>query len=222
MTASDATAPVLPAGVGFSLRVPPGWRELPLDPARRLSALQELLDEVRRDPQLREHRTTIARLLQEQTEQAWESGAVFAASMVEPTDDGPILASAVVQVVPGPLGVPADELLEALAAPLPPVGRTADDEPWRQTSFVDVPTSAGGSVRAVRAQGVDDVELPDGDRVAGVVRLVLLQLLVPLPHGRTLMLTCSSPVLPLHDVLLDLFDAVAGTLVLQLPDEAGT
>ena len=218
-----AQGPVLPAGVGFSLAVPPGWRELPLDPDRRQSGLQDLLVQVRDVPELREHRTAVAKLLTEQVERAWASGASYAASMLEPTEDGPITASAVVQVVPGPLGVPRAELLEALAEPLPPVPRTGEGEPWRETTTVQVPTTSGGAVDAVRAVGVDDVDLPD-DRpgheaaVLGSVRLVLLQLLVPLLHGRVLVLTCSSPVLPLEDVLLELFDAVAGTLQVQLPD----
>ena len=223
MTAADVLGPVLPAGVGFSLGVPPGWLELPLDPARRQSGLQELLRSVRDVPELRPHRTAVAGLLTEQVERAWASGATYAASMVEPTDDGPITASAVVQVVPGPLGVPPQELLGALADPLPAVTRTDEGELWRETTTVQVPTTSGGTVAAVRSVGVDDVDLPDDrpgrqDAVLGTVRLVLLQLLVPLVHGRVLLLTCSSPVLPLEDVLLDLFDAVAGTLELQLPE----
>lgn len=219
--AEEQTPAVLPAGVGFSVRLPRGWRPLPLDPDTRRSGLEDLLDEVRRAPELREHRTTIARLLREQTAQAWASGAVYGASMVEPTPDGPITASAVVQVVPGPLGVPAAELLDALAAPLPPVPRSpggSDDEPWRSTGLVEVATTTGGTVTAVRAVGVEDVDLPDDDGgTVGTVRLVLLQLLVPLPHARTLLLTCTSPVLPLQDVLLELFTAVAETLLLELP-----
>jgi hypothetical protein len=40
-----------------------------------------------------------------------------------------------------------------------------------------------------------------------------MQTLVPLPGvDRVLVLTCSSPVLPLAEDLLDLFDAISGTL----------
>lgn len=218
-----AQGPVLPVGVGFRLAVPPGWHELPLDPAHRTSGLQALLAQVRDVPELREHRVAVAKLLTEQVRRAWTSGASYAASMVEPTEDGPITASVVVQVVPGPLGVPKAQLLGALADPLPPVPHTGEGAPWRETTTVHVPTTSGGSVEAVRSVGVDDVDLPDerpgqGNAVLGTVRLVLLQVLAPLLHGRVLVLTCSSPVLPLEEVLLDLFEAVAGTLELQLPD----
>jgi len=201
-----AQGPVLPVGVGFRLAVPPGWHELPLDPAHRTSGLQALLAQVRDVPELREHRAAVAKLLTEQVRRAWTSGASYAASMVEPTEDGP-----------------KAQLLGALADPLPPVPHTGEGAPWRETTTVHVPTTSGGSVEAVRSVGVDDVDLPDerpgqGNAVLGTVRLVLLQVLAPLLHGRVLVLTCSSPVLPLEEVLLDLFEAVAGTLELQLPD----
>jgi hypothetical protein len=130
----------LPEGLGFSLAVPSSWWELDVDPATRASSLEELLDgQVRDVPELRPHRTTLSRLLREQAASAWEAGACYCASLVEPTDDGPVTASAVVLVVPAP-----------------------------------------------------SVPLPGADRV--------------------LALTCSSPVLPLADDLLDLFDAISGTL----------
>ena len=184
-----AQGPVLPVGVGFRLAVPPGWHELPLDPAHRKSGLQALLARVRDLPELREHRAAVAKLLAEQVRRAWTSGASYAASMLEPTEDGPITASVVVQVVPGPLGVPQAQLLGALAELLPPVPHTREGAPWRETTTVQVPTTSGGSVEAVRSVGVDDVDLPDerlgqGNAVLGTMRLVLLPLLAPLLHGR--------------------------------------
>jgi hypothetical protein len=211
---SVADAPALTSGAGFSLRVPQGWLELEVHPDRRLSALQRQLDQQVRDvPELREHRTTLRRLLREQAEQAWASGAAYCASMVEPTEDGPITASVVVLVVPGPLGFADDdpERLAALAAPLPGVPRTGADDPWREVVEVEV----DGAGPAVRASGVEDVELPEA---AATLRVVLMQTLVPLPLGRTLVLACSSPVLPLAEDLLDLFDAVSDTLQVSVPD----
>jgi len=53
----------------------------------------------------------------------------------------------------------------------------------------------------------------------GLLRTVVMQTLVPLPGvDRVLVLTCSSPVLPLTDDLLDLFDAISSTLEI-LPAE---
>ncbi len=48
----------------------------------------------------------------------------------------------------------------------------------------------------------------------GTLRIVVMQTFVPLPGtDRVLVVTCSSHVLPLTDDLLDLFDAISGTLV---------
>ena len=212
--AESSGGPVLTAGSGFTLRVSDGWLELEVRPGHRVAALQDLLDRQVRDvPELRAHRSGLLRLLREQAEQAWASGAAYCASMAEPTPDGPITASVVVLVVPGPLGFLDDdpERLAALAAPLPPIPDTGDETPWRQTSTVHV----DGAGAAVRTAGVQDVELPDG---SGAVHMVLMQTLVPLPHARTLVLTCSSPVVALAGELLDLFDAVSDTLHVVLPD----
>lgn len=43
----------------------------------------------------------------------------------------------------------------------------------------------------------------------------------PLPQGRVLILTCTSPVLSLQEVLLELFDAVSGTLEITRPGPVG-
>ena len=127
--------------------------------------------------------------------------------MVEPADEGPITASATVSVVPGPLGVRTggQEHLAALLAPLAPKRPKDEDDTWREVAAVEV-----GGVQAARAWGVEDVDLPQD---AGWVRVVTLVQLVPLPDsGRVVMLQCSSPVLPLADVLVDLFHAVADTV----------
>ena len=198
---------LLPAGLGFSLAVPSSWWELDVDPATRASALAARLDEQVRDvPELREHRSALARLLREQAESAWEAGASYCATLVEPTDDGPITASAVVLVVPAPLPTDGRDRLAVVMEPFPPSPPSGADSTWRSVEVVDVP----GAGRAGRTWGVDDVELPDG---AGRLRTVLMQTLVPLPGtDRVLVLTCSSPVLPLADDLLDLLDAISGTL----------
>ncbi len=73
---------------------------------------------------------------------------------------------------------------------------TGPDDTWREVGTVSV----DGVGAAVRASGVQDVTLPED---AGVLRVVLMQTIVPLPDHRALLLTCSSPVLPLTDALLD-------------------
>lgn len=206
------SGPQLPPGVGFALTVPPSWLEIDVAPETRASSLEALVEQQVRDvPELREHRTALGRLLREQAEQAWAAGSSYCASMIEPTEDGPVVASAVVLVVPAPVGVASGSVLEAVAAPLVPRARKAADEPWREVERVEIPGADG----AVRAFGLEDVELPDG---AGVVRTVTMQTLVPLPAQRVLLLTCSSPVVDLAEDLLDLFDAISGTLeVVEAP-----
>jgi hypothetical protein len=49
---------------------------------------------------------------------------------------------------------------------------------------------------------------------------VRLQTIGPLPGGRALLVTCSSPVLPLADALIDVFGAVKGTLRVAVPSTA--
>jgi hypothetical protein len=199
------SGPQLPDGVGFALAVPPSWWELDVDPATRESGLQRLLEEQVRDvPELREHRTALARLLCEQADAAWSAGASYCASMVEPTEDGPITASVAVLVVPAPTSALGGSV-EALLAPLTPIPATGPDDPWRTVEIVEVP----GAGRAGRSFGVHDVDLPDA---AGQVRMVSLQTLVPLPGARVLLLICSSPVLPLAEELLELFEAISSTL----------
>ena len=207
------------AGTGFSVSVPPTWFELELAPATRDSALARLVAErVRDSPELREHRSTITRLLRQQAREAWEAGARFCACLVEPTEDGPVTASATVSVVAGPLGLPPGEqsYLDALMAPLATKQAVGEDDTWRSVTSVVLP----GGLTGARTWGVEDVDLPQD---AGWVRVVQLLQLVPVPGvNRVVLLTCSSPVLPLAEPLLDLVAAVADTLrVVRLPPAAG-
>lgn len=206
------TGPLLPGGLGFSLAVPSAWWELDVAPGTRESSLQALIEQQVRDvPELREHRTALARLLREQAGSAWDAGASYTAVFVEPTDEGPVTASAVVLVVPAPVPTDGRDRLALVMEPFVATPPAGDDGPWRSVEVLEVP----GAGRAARTWGVDDVELPDG---AGVLRTVLMQTFVPLPGvDRVLVLTCSSPVLPLAEDLLDLFDAISGTLEVTSP-----
>lgn len=210
------TGPALD-GVGFSLRVPDSWFRLEVDPRTRRAALEELVTrQVREVPQLRAHRTTVARIVREQAQQAWDSGVAFCACLVEPTEDGPVVASVTVSVLSALTGVGSTgtDRLVALAAPFTPQVGLGGAGCWREVSTVDVP----GVGPAVRARGVQDVALPED---TGVLRVVLLQTIAPLPRSRALLVTCSSPVLALTEALLDVFDAVSGTLQVVLPPGAG-
>lgn len=208
MTAAPAPAP---PGLGFALTVPASWFELDLRPATRDAAIRSLVEErVRDQPELADQRAAIVRILRRQARQAWESGALYCACMVEPTDEGPITAAVTVGVVHGPLDAPSGgDRLAPLLERLHPRPATGPDDPWTRVEVVTVE----GAGECARTAGVEDVDLPDG---AGWVRTVLLQTFVPVPGSRSVvLLTCSSPVLPLADVLLDLFDAVSSTFRLQ-------
>lgn len=204
---------LLPAGLGFTLAVPSAWWELDVRPGSREAALEALVDgQVRDVPELRPHRTALARLLREQARSAWEAGAAYCATLVEPTDDGPVTASVVALVVPAPLTTDHRDRLAVMMEAVAPRPRSEQDGVWRAVEVVQVP----GAGPAGRAWGVEDVELPGG---VGLLRTVVMQTLVPLPGvDRVLVLTCSSPVLPLTDDLLDLFDAISSTLEI-LPAE---
>lgn len=195
--------------LGFSLTVPPSWFEIELRPGRRDEALRALVEErVRAQPELWEQRSGITRLLREQARRAWDAGAVYCSSMVEPTDEGPITAAVTVSIVTGPLDASSDDpdrvtpLLERLAVKEP----ADEDDTWSRPGVVQIEDVGP----CARTSGVEDLVLPED---AGWVRSVVMQTFVPVPGQRRLLLvSCSSPVLPLAEELLDLFDAVTSTL----------
>lgn len=204
------SGPPLPDGFGFTLAVPSSWWELDVRPGSREAALESLVEEQVRDvPELRPHRTALSRLLREQARSAWEAGACYCATMVDPTEEGPVTASVVVLVVPAPVPTDGRDRLTVMMEPFAARPASGTHGTWRSVELIEV----SGAGRAGRIWGVDDVQLPDG---AGLLRTVVMQTLVPLPGvDRVLVLTCSSPVLPLADDLLDLFDAVSSTLEVQ-------
>lgn len=204
MTRSD-----LPPGTGFSIVVPSSWFEVDLVPATRHATINALVDErMQHVPQLREHRATIVRLLRTAARDAWSAGARYCACLVDPTDEGPVTASVTVSVVTGPLGVRPDEpaYLEAVRAPLTPKAAKDADDTWREVRAIEV----SGAGPGVRAWGVVDVELPED---VGWLRVVQMLQFAPVPGlNRVVLVTCTSPVLPLAEPLLDVFDAICGTL----------
>jgi len=201
------------APVGFALTVPQSWFELDLRPATRDASIRTLVEErVRDQPELVQHRSTIVSLLRRQARQAWDAGALYCACLVEPTDEGPITGAVTVSVVDGPPQGANSERLTPLLERLTPKQPSGPDDTWTRVEVVSVE----GAGDAARTAGVEDVDLPEG---TGWIRTVLMQTFVPVPgERRVVLLTCSSPVLPLADVLLDLFDAVSSSLRLLAAD----
>ncbi len=205
--AATPSAAPLP-GTAFALTVPASWFELDLRPQTRDGAIRALVDaRIRGQAELADHRQSVVKLLRGQARRAWEAGAVYCACMVEPTDEGPITAAVTVSIVEAPIGAgAAEDRLTPLLERLHAKQAAGPDDTWTRVEVVRI----DGAGESARTAGVEDVDLPDG---SGWVRTVLMQTFVPLPDGqRVALVTCSSPVLPLADVLLDLFDAVSSTL----------
>ncbi len=204
--------------VGFALSVPDSWFEVDVKPATRDDALRALVEQrVREVPQLWEQRAAITRILRQQARRAWDAGAVYCASMIEPTEAGPVTASVTVSLVRGPLDARSDDpdRLAPLVARLTPKDARHDDDTWTEVTTVDIPAVGP----CARSHGVEDVELPDD---AGWVRVVQMQTFAPVPDASTVVIvSCSSPVLPLAEGLLDMFDAITGTLRLVTATTTG-
>lgn len=204
--------------LGFSLTVPDSWFELDVRPAIRDAAIQALVRErLVAQPELWTHRSEVVRLLRRTARQAWQSGARYCAALVLPTADGPLTAAVTVTLLAAPADAPQPELdrVEDLLHRLTPRPARQDDEPWTQVGVVELPEVG----TAARSHGVEDVELPDG---AGWIRSVLMQTFVPVPGtAHVLLVSCSSPVLPLAETWFDLFDAITGTFrLVERPEPA--
>lgn len=197
MTADD--------NAGFSIRVPESWFELDVRPATRDGNITLLVEQrIREVPELWEHRGELVRLLRRQARDAWESGAVYCACFALVLDDSVVPGSITVSVIPPP---PAGAGAEAIAEQLPTRDAAEDGDRWMSRSMVDLE----GIGRVPRSQGVTDVRLPDG---SGWIRMIVMQTFIPLDSQRLLLVGAASPAVDLAEPLLELFDAVTGTLVL--------
>lgn len=208
MTGGPALAP----GVGFSLRIPPNWFELDVHPATRDDSARALARERAADvPELRARRGEITKLLREQAASAWDAGAVYCAAMVEPVADGVLPASVTVFLLPGPLGAASDEpdRLAALLPALTPKDAAGEDDTWTRVQTLNLE----GCGQAARSYGVKDVEPEPGRKL----RVAQMQTFIPIPNvNRVLLVSCSSPAYAVAEGLFDLFDALTGTVRLDL------
>jgi hypothetical protein len=183
------------AGSGFALALPAGWLTVELDPRRRSASHRQLVAErVRAVPELARQRSSLLRLLGGFADEAVAAGAVYAAVLEEQVAGEALTAALTVTLLSG-WGSP------------PPV--TTGSGTWQKAEPVDLPSG-----RAVRVFGVEDVDLPGGRWV----RTVSSHLYVPLPDGRTALLSCSSTAVDLAEPLLDLFEAISAGFVLLPAD----
>lgn len=99
---------------------------------------------------------------------------------------------------------PGLNTVDAIAAQVTAIPRTDGREEWREVRVLDLPAG-----RAVRVRGVMTANSSDGR----VLPIVSMQTLIPIPGDEgVLNVVLTSPQAALTEPLLDLFDAISGTL----------
>lgn len=194
------------------MRVPPNWFELDVHPATRDASARALVRErVAQVPELEARRGEITKVLRDQAASAWDAGAVYCAGMAEPVADGVLPASVTVFLLPGPLGAGSDEpdRLTALLPALTPKDAKDENDTWTRVQTLRLE----GCGPAARTYGIEDVEPEPGKPL----RVAQMQTFIPIPHvNRVLLVSCSSPAVAVAEGLFDLFDALTGTVRLEL------
>lgn len=192
----------------FGLRVPSTWVGFDVSTALRSGFVIRAVDQrVRQFPELRPQRRQLIAAMETLVEQARDQGAVYCAAAAEDLgEDGALLASLAVMSTEG-TPEPALNTVEAIAAQLTIIPREEGDAPWREVAVVQL--EAG---RAVRVRGVTTFSA-EGDREDPEVQIVSMQTLIPVPHSDAILnIVLTSPQVTSVDPLLDLFDAISGTL----------
>jgi hypothetical protein len=195
---AHAPAPAPPPPSDYRLAVPEGWERVVLDPGRWPHRIDKLVNRglrrTRATPQLK---AALAERIREQAEAAHANGGVEMYLVNQVVGQVPVSAGLVVTLLRPPPGAAHGDLSDtavSLAA------RGAD------VTTIDLP--AGPAVRHFyrRRPAPDD---PDGNRLT--VTHLDVHLAVPNSDQR-LLLSFSTPVEPLADALVTLFDSIARTL----------
>ncbi|MBY8884699.1 hypothetical protein K7472_07555 [Streptomyces sp. PTM05] len=196
MITHDSARPPAPP-TDFRLAVPEGWERIALDPQRWPHRIDKLVNRGFRGtagtPQLR---MNVAERLCEQARAAHARGGVEMYLSMLSVDGIPLSAGLVVTLLPAPAGS-AD--LERLG-----IAKGAAGEDVR---MVELPL-AGPALRT-RYRRVPEADDPDGNTLP--VTHVDFQVAVPDTEGH-LLLSFSTPMEPLADALVKLFDSIAMTL----------
>ncbi|MEU6255321.1 hypothetical protein [Streptomyces sp. NPDC047043] len=203
-TATDATDPdstPVPPPSDYRLAVPEGWERIVLDPDRWPHRIDKLVNRglrrTRATPQLK---AALAERMREQAQAAHANGGVEMYVVNQLVGQVPVSAGLVVTLLRPPTGTAPGDLADiamSLAA-----RATPDDE----VTTTDLP--AGPAVRHLyrRRPAPDD---PDGNRLT--VTHLDVYLAVPNAEQR-LLLSFSTPMEPLAEALVGLFDSIAHTL----------
>ncbi|MFF4304068.1 hypothetical protein [Streptomyces sp. NPDC001601] len=184
----------------YRLAVPEGWERIVLDPERWAHRIDKVvkrgLRRTKAGPQLE---AALAERMREQAEAAHANGGVEMYVMNQLLGQVPVSAGLVVTLLRPAPGTEAGDLGD-IARSLA-VRATAE-----QVTLVDLPAGPAVRHRYLRRPAADD---PDGNKLA--VTHLDVYLAVPNSDQR-LLLSFSTPMEPLADALLGLFDAVARTL----------
>ena len=185
--------------VGWSLLLPPGWWHVPLD-ERRHQSIAALLDR-QLESLPRDRVATLRRELDgeltRQVERAVGNGAEEMYLNVDLMRGLPVAASCLVTVVPVGFGtaLQATELAALMS-----------DGPGDEVGVLEVAGALAARVR--RRDPVTDTE----GLSTGKLAVTRLQVYVPVPNTtEMLLLSFSTPIDPIADAMVALFDAIAGS-----------
>ncbi|MFD4623075.1 hypothetical protein [Streptomyces sp. NPDC058475] len=200
-TASDATNAHPAPPSDYRLAVPEGWERVVLEPDRWPHRIDKLVSRsLRRTKATPQLKAAIAERVKSQAEAAHANGGVEMYLVNQLIGQVPVSAGLVVTVLQPPPGTAPGDLSD-IALSLGTRG-TADDE----VTMADLP--AGPAVRHLyrRRPAPDD---PDGNKLL----VTHLDVYLAVPHsGQRLLLSFSTPMEPLAEALVTLFDSIARTL----------
>ncbi|WP_405719339.1 hypothetical protein OG607_05055 [Streptomyces sp. NBC_01537] len=181
----------------FSLRVPESWVEYDLR-NESLAAIRAKLLSQAGEEATKEQVNTLFRKAREVLTGAKERGAIYAAGAFQMYEDGLLLANTMIFAVNPSPGRPIT--LQDMTRQL----TRGEPDPNRSVTTVTLPEV--GEVG--RVTGTEEVMI---DEDFGV-KMLVMHTIVPIPDDeRVLIVTCTSPNLPLAEQLFDLFDAISST-----------
>jgi len=197
-TVPDPSAPAPPAD--YQLLLPEGWFRLDIDPERRERSVDALVERqfrgVDNAPQIKRQ---LRQEMLAQATTAFEQGGIELYLSLQQAGPFTIPASLLIGLGLPPHGgrLPS---LHALADEL-----AADTRGKREVTVVELPAGEALRVReeSTPSPGAEDHFLPS----------VSLDFQVSVPHAQALLLlTFSTPLIQIADAMVELFDAVAGSL----------
>ncbi|MFD3457633.1 hypothetical protein ACFWVC_36330 [Streptomyces sp. NPDC058691] len=188
--------------LAFGLRIPDGWVEYDLSGEAlagiRAALMKETPNKAERD-RINETFRNVRRIAQG----AQRRGAVYAAGTFTMYEDGLLMANVMIFKVTPPPG--RSFSLHELSKEFSAAGGRQSEGTARTFGTVELP----GIGPVGRVKGIEEAEVSHGIRT----KLAIMHTVVPFPDesGQVLVITCSSPNLPLAEPLYDVFDAITST-----------